>query len=381
MRSPKPPKPTAPEYEWGDTPAGKPETLWEYAARPLWAQVLAARGSVLLMEMERLRCRTLATGATLWEQPAEGLPDDLAHDAAGIVLATGAHLREVDPATGEPRWRARPGGVISGVALDRETLYAASNGPLFALDRRDGSQRWRTLCGEQPELYPWPGAGLLVVDDLDRGSTRAHDAASGALRWEFDPEGEPTVSGPLTAGVIPISAHAAGVTGVDAASGSVRWTLSSERAFEAAGLALGETLFFTDGTVHAVDAGSGERRWHLVLQDEEDGVFALRTAGEDLLADTWSGRLLALDPATGTVRWERRLGQVHGVAAGGPRLYLRVVVPEPEERWAVVALDRASGEIAWQLHARRNVADLTCVGDVLLVELKNHVLALRIPGD
>ena len=376
-RPPKAAKPQEPEYTWAESPAGQPTLVWEHAARPLWAQVLPELDLALLMEKERLEGRRVSTGAVLWQQTAQDLPDELAADGSGIILATGPSLISLDPATGAARWRQRPGGPITVLAIGADVVFVSTRGPLFALDRQTGRQRWRATCAWEPELSVYPEAGLLLVDDPETETIHALELERGTTAWEFSAEGQPVVAGPQFGGLIGISAHGAGVVAVDVATGEPRWRLQTGAAFESAGVVIGDMFVATDGKVRAVDARTGEPRWTCALQNEEDSVFTLRTLGEDLLAETWRGRLLSLDPADGSIRWERLLGQVHGITADADGLYLRAHVEEPVGRWLVAAVDRKNGDLRWELQARRQVPDVTRFGDVLVVELKNQVLVLR----
>jgi outer membrane protein assembly factor BamB len=376
-RPPKPEKPREPEYVWGDTPAGPPTIVWEYPARPLWVQAMPERDGALLMERERMRFVRVSTGAPLWEQPLPEQPDEVAQDARGLILAGGAHLRELDPETGAQRWRQRPGGPITGLALDPAAAYVTTQGPLFALERADGSVRWRAASAWEPELDVHPDAGLLVVSDSNAEKIQLYRTADGARRWEYSADGQPLTAGPLTQGLLVLSCHADGAAGLDGETGEVRWRLESEGVFEAPGVALGDCTYLTDGTLYAVDTRSGAVQWRHALEDEDDKVFVVRVDGDLLLAETWRGRLLAIDPADGSIRWERLLGQVHGMAADSRRLYLRVDTARAEAAWAVLSVDRSTGDLLWELRARRMVPDLTLIGGILLIELKNQVLAVR----
>ncbi|MCC2669606.1 MAG: hypothetical protein K0Q72_2077 [Armatimonadetes bacterium] len=376
-RPPKPAKPIEPEYVWGETPGGKPEIVWEHAARPLWAQVVPEADLVLLMGKDRMEARRASTGAVLWQQDAQDLPDELSADVRTIVLAFGANLVALDPATGATRWRKRPGGVITGLAGTPEALFVTTRGPLFAYERNSGHQLWRATSAWEPELNVYPEAGLLLSNDPETEAIRALDSARGTVGWEYSAEGQPVVAGPLLGETIAISAHGAGIAAVEIATGEVRWRLETGASFEAAGVRIGDTLFATDGTMHAVDVQTGEARWTRTLEDEDDRVFALRALDGELFAETWRGRLLAIDPADGSLKWERRLGQVHGMTGDANCLYLRVHVETPESRWSVLAIDRKDGELRWEMTARRQVPDVTRFGDLLVVELKNQVLALR----
>jgi hypothetical protein len=112
------------------------------------------------------------------------------------------------------------------------------------------------------------------------------------------------------------------------------------------------------------------------LADEEEKVFSLRLdrapcspkPGGDGCWRSIRGRH---DP------WERLLGQAHGLTGDDAYLYLRLNLLQDERRWAALAISRATGELAWELTARRMIPDLTLAGPVLVVELKNQVLALE----
>lgn len=378
QRPPKAPKVIEPEFTWGETPGGQPELVWEHAARPLWAQTIPEQDGVLLMELQKMHYRRASTGEVLWKEVTLNFPDELAADAKGLVLANGAGLVELDPKTGNQRWRQRPGGTVTGVTLSPDTAYVSTHGPLFALDRQNRQQRWRTPCAWEPELHTYPEVGLLLVDDPETETIRALEAATGVLRWEYKAKGQPVVAGPLLPDAIAISGHAAGLAAVDVQTGEPRWTLVMERTFEKPGVRLGDTLFCTDGTVHALDAATGEVRWQRTLEDDEDGVFQLHVHQGALFAETWRGRLLSLNPEDGTLLWERALGQIHGLTGDDQSLFLRVHVAEPVGRWIVLAVDRATGDLRWELVARRMVPDITRFNNLLIVELKNQVLAFRI---
>ena len=383
---PKPPrtkaeKPTAPEWTWGECPAGQPAVRWEHSARPLWVQVLPEHAALFLMEKSRYLLRSLDNGRSLWEGRLEDLPDELAHDVSGIVLAAQRDLRELEPKRGADRWRIRTGGVVTALVLSPDTVYAATRGPLVAISRQDGKQRWKVPSAWEPELQVHPEANLVVVDNPETETLLGLDVTTGETLWEHTADGQPVAAGPLVGGLIPISRHAAGVAAVDARTGETRWTLESEGAWEHPGVPLGDQLFFTDGAVWAVNAATGEVAWQRKLEEEEDQFFSIRVvpgAKPMLLAESWRGRLLALSPADGSLLWERRPGQAHGFAADDETLYLRLNISHEESGWAVAALDRGTGDLRWELRAPKLIPDLTLVGNLLVVELKNAALVLNV---
>jgi outer membrane protein assembly factor BamB len=373
----KPEKQQEPPYAWGEAPAGAPEVLWEHSGRPLWAQAVPERQGVLLVEKERVQFRQALSGAEEWTHPARDFPDELAVDGSGFLLAQGRDVRELDPAGGAPRWRQRMGGVVTGLALDGQTAYVSTRGPLCAVDRRDGGIRWRAQAPWEPELHPLPDAGLLVVDDPDTDAVFALHTADGARLWDFSVEGNPLVVGPAVGGSVLVAAHAAGLLALDARTGERRWELVTGAGFEAPALVREGIAYATDGAVHAIRAEDGQVLWSRSLADRDDRVFGLWLRAGALLAETWGGRLLVMDPADGSLRWERLLGQVHGAIADSRAFYLRCLGDRPDNRWSLLVLDQADGALLWELQARRMIQDLTGIGPTLIVELKNLVLALR----
>lgn len=377
--SPKPARPPRePQvvYQWSEV-GTPPSVLWEHAARPLWAQAAPSMGAVLIHEKERVELRDAVTGAPRWEQAARELPDEMRVDARGITLAAGRDLQELRPENGAARWRYHSGGKVTGLAADPDTLYVSTKGPLLALDRAGGKPRWKVPTAWEPDLRPVPERGLLLVDNPETETVEAYRSASGERAWEFAAGGQPVAVGEVIGDVAPVSCHAAGLAGLDLARGAIRWKVESPHVFENPAVALGDRLYATAGSLFAVDPRSGAVTWELKPAPEDDLFFTVRAAGDLLLAETWRGRLLALRPEDGSLVWERRLGQVHGLAFDAQRFYLRYHDAEAN-RWTAAAFDRATGEPAWALHAERMVADLTVIDRVLIAEVRNRVLALAL---
>jgi hypothetical protein len=76
------------------------------------------------------------------------------------------------------------------------------------------------------------------------------------------------------------------------------------------------------------------------------------------------------------VLWEQRLGQVHGVIHDADTIYVRYVDDQQNSKWSAAALDARTGQPRWALHAARVVADLNLISGLLLVELRNFVMAV-----
>jgi len=114
------------------------------------------------------------------------------------------------------------------------------------------------------------------------------------------------------------------------------------------------------GLVHAVDVATGEQRWQFEPAGYVSSAPAL--AGDTMFVGTWGKEFYAVDTATGDRQWRQGVGHRFGASApvvadgtvyvgtvgDGP---LVVSDPEDEEQFeacAFLALDAATGDIRWQ---------------------------------
>lgn len=122
-----------------------------------------------------------------------------------------------------------------------------------------------------------------------------------------------------------------------------------------------------DGRIFTVDSTatltatstSGARLWSIDMtpagdKPNEASGGGLAIAGGKLYVTTGFGRLLAVDPTSGEVLWEQRLG---AVGNGSPTVYggLVYVVSGDDLAWA---LDADTGRIEWQLSSSPDVNNL-----------------------
>lgn len=313
------------------------------------------------------------------------------------------HLYELDPATGAA---TRRGTVADG---DRSTLVeptvaggtllVPSGDALFASRLPDGRRLW-TFRGEGTALAPAAVAGGLALWTAQRGGGTAGnetgtlyavDLATGKPRWSHAVRGVGAVGGvAVRGGTVFLGAPA---TALDLASGRVLWTAPR------AGVPLGsptlspagDVLYVGSlsadgrhGAVSALSAADGRVRWRAELGADETLMFLDRvwTAGPLVIVPSLSGRVIALDAATGAERWRHtpeapRLG---AVTVHGGRVYLAL------QNGQVVALDAATGRPAARFsdleldlsgfsYAQRPVVH----GGRVLVPTGTALLALDVP--
>ncbi|MGW2776729.1 serine/threonine-protein kinase [Streptomyces olivaceoviridis] len=174
-------------------------------------------------------------------------------------------------------WTARPAAGGAGMphcAYGAGKVFCARPGVVFALSASDGGLLWRRSVDTRSTSGPPALSGGLVQPYTDGGSRLAGlDPATGRQVWQRRLPAGTTVR---YAGDTALLASADGtVTGVDGSTGTTRW----RSAVPGQG-------------IPALDAFPGAST-----------AFATRTS-----ADGTSTRVTAVDPGTGRVRWDVRLG-------------------------------------------------------------------------
>ena len=190
------------------------------------------------------------------------------------------------------------------------------------------------------------------------------------------------VSAVLAASMLPGAAAAQFQTGTpDAPPGppstwlpvAPRWTANLPAPAAAPPVASGDRLFAAlfDGRVTAISLVDGSELWQV-----ERTVVGEPAAGADLLHASTPEGLLALDAATGEVRWEARLG----APVSAPLLWTAGWLIAGLESRELLALNAASGGTVWRRTLGGAVsARPTIAGDRLYVPLDSgHVTVLEL---
>jgi polyvinyl alcohol dehydrogenase (cytochrome) len=268
-----------------------------------------------------------------------------------------------------------------------------------------GAQPADVMCKLHPTVKAsasdWNGFGR------DAGATRYQPNPGGLTaanvarlkpKWSFSITGgrygQPTVVG----GHLFVTSYGGHVFALDAATGCVHWRGelgAPSRTSPILGLVGGKWVVFVGDSsrdVHAIDASTGRELWKTNVETHErgrlTGAFALdkgvlyvpTSSAEETIASvpdygccTFAGSVVAIDAASGRIRWKTPMlpkaqptrknsagTQMYGPAGAAiwsqPSLdagkvyvatgdsYTEVEEPRSD---AIVALDRASGRIAW----------------------------------
>ncbi len=156
-----------------------------------------------------------------------------------------------------------------------------------------------------------------------------------------------------------------------------------------AGLGAWNDLLFVgddDGVLSALDLESGETRWS---ETTGGAVRAVPTVvNGSLYVHSDDGLLRALDPATGEIRWQAELGEVTRIPAGatGARYnhFASSVAATDGSLYVgpfggeLIALDEATGDVRWRFAAEDTIAGTPALiaGMVVFGSFDGHVYAL-----
>jgi outer membrane protein assembly factor BamB len=218
----------------------------------------------------------------------------------------------------------------------------SESGQLLVVDADAGTVRWSITHPGEIAVAP-RGDGRTVVASWHTagGSTlRAFDAGTGALRWEV-PRGR-VATPPALSGTAVVVAHGEGihsavVEALDLATGAVRWQALLpgwwDGALEPAVAADAVYLLDGMGTVVALDPASGGVRWRQeTARPLVDGRLVLTPSA--VVFASYDDELVVLDRADGRLRAaEAQPGVPVDLAAAPGRLVvaLRLAVPSRVE--------------------------------------------------
>lgn len=176
----------------------------------------------------------------------------------------------------------------------------------YALDAATGALKWQFSEGAPIVPAPLVGKNGLVYFGANNYKFYALDANTGAKKWEFAASEKVWGDAALDeAGTtIYFGSLDQNLYALDANTGAKKWS------YPAGGLVV-STPLITGGNVYfgalnhvlAVDAATGTLRWKIPL-DPSDWVWSDFTTRDGVIYfGTLNGKVYALDAATGTAKW------------------------------------------------------------------------------
>jgi outer membrane protein assembly factor BamB len=296
-------------------------------------------------------------------------------------------------------WHFECGGICGGPAVYAGTVYVASrDGYLYAVDEATGRRLWRTTISipgteeDDPEdlrvrFGPFPGEGVLATPAVDaktvyvgglNGTLVACDRnAGGRPLWSRSIGGQIESSPVVTSRSVVVGSRSGKIVCLQPTDGSVRWTVDCGRMVNSApAVSAGRVVVGTVGGVIAIDEESGRVAWRLpdaaptlpgganppasgpawrrgsyegpppeARYDSSPCIF-----GDTVYIGRWDGTLVAIDLATGALRWDLRVSRLPiaaSPAVANGLVYVATVTG------MLVAIDPMTQSVLWHAQMRK----------------------------
>lgn len=233
----------------------------------------------------------------------------------------GEYVYAINAIDGSEQWRTETGDVArTGSAHRRHTLLVNSHRRVRALDSETGDDRWAVEADSQ--AYDNRAERIFVQQD---GVVQGLDLTDGSELWrrEFD-FSVSGITSPRQAmdETVFVGDSDGRVIALSPLDGTTRWTLSVDHeGFNPTVERTSERLFVAGAGVHAVDDVSGERAWS--FSPDVEGKVTVATGAPSTVFATSQRHVWALDPETGTKRWEFAPGDdLAGVSTAGDLVFV-----------------------------------------------------------
>ena len=254
---------------------------------------------------------------------------------------------------------------------------------------------WRKSIGSseevyQPTLHPALFDGLVYAAS-NQGRISAWSIEKGKRQWRTDLDLPLTGGIGVGAGLVAVGSPKGELIALDAGTGEERWRVALSSEILSAPAALGEILVAQtqDGRVYGLSVASGEELWRYVV---EVPVLTLRGTAAPLITERMvitgfaSGKLVALNSATGALLWEAKLA----TGEGKTELEKMIDVNSPVMGNGVIyatsyqgragAFSRGTGRELWAQKSSSYHPPAFGSGRLFVADTEGQVLRLRSSG-
>jgi outer membrane protein assembly factor BamB len=274
-----------------------------------------------------------AQGAERWKfatgKPIKARPAVIG-DSVYVASDTGL-LYRLDKRSGKEQWRAKidrgsPARIAtnqegsrwdrygSSVVADGKRVYVGSrDNSLYALDLTTGKEQWRVETKDMMTATPALYRDTVLFADYE-GIVQAVGAGDGKQRWTYD--AKLPVAGDLVvdADRVFVGSRTYDLIALDAAKGKELWKHYYWFSWIESPPVVRDGVVYTgssDGVgVFAIDARDGKLRWKAAVPGwawprtaVSDQLVVAATVGMGAYPGPRAGSLVALDRATGAIRW------------------------------------------------------------------------------
>lgn len=197
-----------------------------------------------------------------------------------------------------------------GMTVDDGYVYVSGGSFVYAVNLETGAEAWR-FPEKANQANPFFAApvmtpdGQLIVGGYDH-KLYSLNPQTGAANWQFEAALDRWIGSVLVVGDVIYAPNADYKLYAFNLAGGLLWEFTADQSIWGAPVSDGQRVFF--GTlgrkVYAVDAGSGEQVW---VSDLDGAVLGSPVLGPDgsLYVGTYNGDLVALNAASGAVRWQQ----------------------------------------------------------------------------
>ncbi|CAI8375878.1 MAG: Outer membrane protein assembly factor BamB [SAR92 bacterium MED-G29] len=252
---------------------------------------------------------------------------------------------------------------------------------------------WSTKIGSGNRDY-WSSLRPVASSDTifaggHEGNIVAVDIATGKKRWAIDLE--VAISGGVgyAAGQVMVGTIEGDVYSLNAADGSINWTAKVSSEILSSPKSNGEVAVVqtVDNKLFALDAATGEELWQ---HDGDAPILTVRGISEAIVTNNMvlsgfdSGKLIAFNPANGSLIWESRLAVPKGrtelermVDIDGQPLLVGDVIYSVTYQGRLGALSRGTGRSLWFQDSSSHFAPAHSGDKVFVTEDEDRVRAFK----
>lgn len=251
---------------------------------------------------------------------------------------------------------------LAPVFTDGKVYAAGSDGKVVALDAASGRQVWSVTVDADIAAGVGADAATVVVASA-RGTVFAFDAATGKQRWKVKASTEVLSAPAVGSGVVVVRSMDNKIVAYDVESGERRWVV--QRTAPALVLRAAPGIVINDGVAFialpagrllAINTATGTARWDAPIAEPRGATELERVAdvsgmpallGREVCATAYQGRIACVDTGNGSLRWAREFS-----ADVGPAMDQRYVFAA-DELGSLAGFSRDTGGSLWRSTALR----------------------------